>query len=163
MQHDDQIVYMDAVLRPNASLSPRGFAIIMSAIGTISFLVGVSFISMGAIPVAGFMGLDALAIWLAFRHSFRQQREETHILITGDQLSLRHTSPKQEPKYAQFPPAFVRVELDEHANGQTSLRIEHGKRAFIIGRFLTISERESLALAMRRALQQARAERYQTI
>lgn len=163
MKTENQIVYMDAILRPNASLSPRGFAIIMSVIGSISFLVGLSFISMGALPIAGFMGLDALAVWLAFRHSFRQQREETRVLITGDQLSLSHTSPNRESKYVQFPPAFVRVELDEHANGNTSLRVEHGQRAFIIGRFLTISERKSLANAMRRALRQAREERYQTI
>jgi uncharacterized membrane protein len=55
----------------------------MSIVGVVSFLTGMAFLSMGAVPVIGFFGLDALAIWLAFRWSFRKQREETRIRITA--------------------------------------------------------------------------------
>ena len=59
MSAPNEIIYMDAVLRPNQSLSQRGFAIVMAVVGGVSFLTGIAFISMGAIPVIGFFGLDA--------------------------------------------------------------------------------------------------------
>jgi uncharacterized membrane protein len=40
------------------------------------------------------------------------------------------------------------------------LRIEHGRTAFVIGRFLTPKERKSLAEGLRTALQRARCERH---
>ena len=114
MSQIDEVIYFDAVLTPNRSLSPRGFAVLMTVVGVASFACGVAFLSMGAFPVVGFFGLDALAVYIAFRSSFRRQRE----------------------------------------------RIEHGRTAYVIGRFLTCPERKSLSIAIRAALQNARAERH---
>ncbi|MFN3609851.1 MAG: DUF2244 domain-containing protein, partial [Hyphomonas sp.] len=73
---------MDAVLTPNRSLSRKGFLIAMTAIAGTFFLTGLIFLSMGALPILGFMGLDVLAIWLAFHVSYRRQREETRVTVT---------------------------------------------------------------------------------
>ena len=139
MTEVQEIIYFDAMLTPNRSLSPRGFAIVMAVVGGLSFLYGVAFVSMGAFPILGFFGLDALAIYLAFRWSFRQQREERTV---------------------EVPSAFARVEIEEPLTLTSWLRIEHGRTAYVIGRFLTPPERKSLAKAIRRALLDARAERY---
>lgn len=155
-----EIIYMDAVLTPNRSLSPKGFAVVMTVVGVISFIAGMAFLSMGALPVVGFFGLDALAIWLAFRWSFRQQEEQTRVIVTTDTLKLHHRSAKGAIKEATLPSAFARVELDEPLTPQSWLRIEHGQKAYIIGRFLTLPERKSFARALRSALQAARSERH---
>ena len=160
MTEDKDILYMDAVLRPNQSLSQRGFAIVMAIVGGVSFLTGIAFISMGAIPVIGFFGLDALAFYFAFRMSFRKQREETRIIVTAKELRLTHTRANGAEKSASLPSAFARVELAEPLTANSWLRIEYGKTAYVIGRFLTLPERKSLARAIRAALHDARHERH---
>lgn len=159
MSEPTEIIYMDAVLQPNRSLSEKGFLRVMIFVGAVSFVTGMAFISLGAIPVIGFFGLDALVFYLAFRASFRKQREETRIVVTARDVRLSHRKANGKEKTATIPSAFARVELDEPLTAQSWLRIEYGKTAYIIGRFLTPPERKSLANAIRAALQQARLER----
>lgn len=155
-----QHVYFDAVLTPNRSLSEKGFVMIMCAFGAVSFITGMAFLSMGALPVVGFFGLDAFALYLAFRWTFRRQREETRIRIYSDSVQLDHQKATGKTKSATLPTAFTRVELEHPLRPNSWLRLEHGRTAFIIGRFLTLEERHSLAEALRSALLMARSERY---
>ncbi|MFN4184703.1 MAG: DUF2244 domain-containing protein [Hyphomonas sp.] len=160
MLPDHETIYMDAVLTPNRSLSRKGFLIAMTAIAVTFFMTGLIFLSMGALPILGFMGLDVLAIWFAFHISYKRQREETRVTVTARTISLHHKDAKGREKHAELPAAFARIELEEPAGPTSWLRIEHGKTAWIIGRFLTPTERSSLAKALRQALLAARAERY---
>ena len=63
-----------AVLTPNRSLSPKGFLIFMLVLGSLSFTIGLYFLSAGAWPIFGFMGLDVLLVYWAFRVNFRSAR-----------------------------------------------------------------------------------------
>jgi uncharacterized membrane protein len=152
-------VYMDAVLTPNRSLSDRGMVFLVGGIAVLFFLSSLVFLQMGALPVLGFFGLDLLAIWLAFRLSFRRQREQTRIVVTANTLQLHHRDARGREKRAEVPSAFARIELDEPLSPTSWLRVEYGQTAYVIGKFLTPDERRSLAQAMRGALQAARAER----
>ncbi len=158
MNHGETI-YLDATLTPNRSLSERGFAIGMAAIAVVFFLTGLLFYSMGAVPILGFFGLDMFAVWLAFRLSFRKLREQTRVVVTARSIRMHHIDPKGREKEAEVPSAFARVELAEPVTHASWLRIEHGRTAFVIGRFLTPEERQSFAGALREALAAARAER----
>ena len=62
------------VLHPHRSLSPRGFLILMSAIGLVSFVMGMVFLLIGAWPVMGFFGLDVALIYFAFKLNYRSGR-----------------------------------------------------------------------------------------
>lgn len=159
MTETAETIYLDARLTPNRSLSERGFAIGMAIVAVVFFLTGLMFWSMGAAPILGFFGLDMLAIWLAFRLSFRKLREETHITVTARNIRMVHTDAKGREKTAEVPTAFARVELDEPVLPTSWLRIEHGRTAWVIGRFLTPDERKSFAGALRKALIAARSER----
>lgn len=154
-----QTIYMDALLEPNRSLSPKAFQLVMAVIVTASIGAGMLYLFAGAWPVVGFFGLDALVLWAMFRWSFRQQRQRTRVRITAERVFLHHLSPDGSEKEAEIPTAFARVELDEPLAWDSWLRIEHGQRAYIIGRFLTPKERKSLAEALRSALIRARSER----
>ena len=160
MKSPPNIIYFDATLTPNRSLSPRAFAIVMAVIGATSFLAGLSFVSMGAYPVIGFFGLDALAIWLAFRWSFRTLRQKTRIQVTAETIELSHAQPGQTPRQASIPTAFARVEMHYPPRRPSELRIAHGQAAWVIGRFLTPNERTSLLEALSDAIRRARMERY---
>ena len=83
MTPPDETLYLDATLTPNRSLSERGFAIGMAIVAVVFFLTGLMFYSMGAVPILGFFGLDMVAVWLAFRLSFRKLEQETHVTVTA--------------------------------------------------------------------------------
>ena len=109
MTEPAETIYLDALLTPNRSLSERGFAIGMAIVAVVFFLTGLMFWSMGAAPILGFFGLDMLAVWLAFRLSFRKLREQTHITVTARQIRMRHLDAKGREKIAEVPTAFARV------------------------------------------------------
>jgi uncharacterized membrane protein len=159
MSETTETVYLDAVLTPNRSLSERGFAVGMAIVAVVFFLTGLLFWTMGAGLILGFFGLDLLAIWLAFRLSFRQQRVQTRVTVTARSLRMLHTDANGRQSTAEVPTAFARVELDEPLTPVSWLRIEHGRSAWVIGRFLNLDERKSFAGALRRAVAAARPER----
>ncbi|MEP1144684.1 MAG: DUF2244 domain-containing protein [Henriciella sp.] len=160
MKPTTEITYLDATLTPNRSLSPRAFTIVMGVVAVMSFGAGLAFVSMGAFPVIGFFGLDALAIWLAFRWNFRKLKQETRVRVTADQIQVEHTTPGRAPLKAKLPTAFARVSLDYPERRPSELKLSHADKAWIIGRFLTPAERKSLKTALETAIRKARNERY---
>ncbi|MEM7492848.1 MAG: DUF2244 domain-containing protein [Pseudomonadota bacterium] len=153
-------IYFDATLTPNRSLSPRAFLIVMCIVGGVSFLAGMMFLSMGAFPVLGFFGLDALLIYLCFRFSQRSQRQVTRVKVTTDKIDLVHEEPGRKTKSAQIPTAFARVNLEFPERAPSELQIAYRGQAWVIGRFLTPGERKSLKKALEDAIFHARNERY---
>jgi len=162
MQTEPATIYFDATLTPNRSLSPRAFTIVMVIVVAMSFIAGLSFVSLGAFPVIGFFGLDALAIWAAFRLSFRSLKQETRLRITAGQIEMRHTHPGQKPREASLPTAFTQVRLDYPDRKPSELKLAHAGKAWVIGRFLTPPERKSLKAALEIAISRAQDERYST-
>lgn len=160
MSAPETIVYLDATLTPSRSLSPRAFTITMAIIAGVSFLAGLSFMRMGAYPVIGFFGLDALAIWLAFRYSFRQLEQKTCVRVTAKSVDLQHFKPGKDTKHVSIPTTFAQVRLEYPDRRPSELSIAHAGTAWVIGRFLTPNERKSLKSALTLAIQHARAERY---
>ena len=160
MTPTDQIIYFDATLSPNRSLSPRAFVIVMSIVGCVSFVAGLLFVSQGAFPVIGFFGLDALAIWFALRWNARQLKQETRIRVTAETIEMEHLVPGKAPKCASVPTTFARIDLAYPERAPSILSISHGAASWAIGSYLTGGERRSLAKALKAAIQRARAERY---
>lgn len=153
-------VYLDAVLEPQRSLSPRGFDRLMVGLAAFNFIVGVGFILAGALPVVGFMGLDVLLLWLAFRASFRAQTARTFVRVTADAVDVRKIDGNGRERRARLPAGFARVELDRNADGPNALRLKASSRAYAIGEHLTRRERESFARRLTEALAEARRERH---
>lgn len=160
MQTTAKTIYFDATLTPNRSLSPKAFMVVMGIVAAMSFIAGLAFVSMGAFPVIGFFGLDALLIWLAFRWSFRTQKQETRVRITAEEIDLVHSVPGKTPRSAKLPTAFARVSLDFPERRPSELKLAHADKAWVIGRFLTPAERKSLKDALETAIWKARNERY---
>lgn len=147
-----------AILRPHRSLSPKGFQLLMVAIGICTFSIGLAFWLMGAWPVVGFCGLDILLIQLAFRLNYRAARATEEISLTRDRLSVRKVSWQGDAVETGFNPYWARLEVDRDPYmGVTGVRIaSHGAR-LDIARFLGPRERESFADALSAALARARA------
>jgi uncharacterized membrane protein len=148
-----------AVLTPNRSLGPRGFLVFMAAISTVSFATGLMFYLMGAWPVMGFMGLDVLLVYIAFRVNFRALRVYETVDLTEDALTVTRVAPSGRAQSWHFNPYWVRLNLDERVGRTSELSIaSHGER-LVFASFLTDPEREDFAGALNQALREARQPR----
>src|SRR5262245_5532237 len=153
-------IYLDAVLEPPRSLSPRGFSRVMLALGSLSFLFGIGFLANGAWPITGFMGLEVLALWLVFRISFRKQLARTYVRVTAEDVLVRKVDGWGRERRACLASPFARVEYDHAADGPNALRLASSSTAYALGEFLTPKERESFARRLDQALLDARRERH---
>lgn len=150
-------VVFDAVLTPHRSLSPRGFFVLMTAIGTVSFIAGLAFFLIGAWPVVGFLGLDVLLVYIAFRANFRHARMYETVTLTRDDLVVQRVSPRGDAQRWRFQPAWLQVLMDDPPAHDSRLTLRSHGRSLCVGDFLTAEERADFARALRRALAQASA------
>ena len=156
-QHGDEPeVLFDAVLTPHRSLSPRGFLALMLAIGGVSFAAGMVFFLVGAWPVLGFLGLDVLLIYFAFKLSYRSARGYESLHLTREDLTVRSVDPRGRERCWRFQPAWLQVEMDDPPRHESRLELRSHGRTLAIGAFLTPGERLDLARALRDALERAR-------
>jgi uncharacterized membrane protein len=145
-----------AVLAPHRSLPPSGFLALMIGVGIVSFIAGVAFWLMGAWPVVGFFGLDALLIYGAFRLNYRSGRLRETVELLPDALTVTRFHPSGRREEFTFNPYWVRVELTESRDGRTDLRLRLHDRVVSFGRFLTDDERRDLAGTLSGALTASR-------
>jgi uncharacterized membrane protein len=146
-----------ALLTPHRSLNRTGFVVVMAFLSVVSFATGVAFLMMGAWPVFGFLGLDVLAIYVAFRINFRRARACEQISVTPSALRLRRVSHRGHVVEWVFNPLWVR--LDREADDEYGLEhlylTSRGKRV-AIGSFLSPDEKASFSNALIAALNAAR-------
>ena len=148
---------LDVVLYPNRSLGTTGFALLMTAIVLVSVAVGAGFMMVGAWPVTGFLGLDVLLVYLAFRWNDRQARRAEFVRLDGDGLSVRRLEPDGHSQCWRFEPYWVRVSLEQVGRHDRRLVLRSHGRQVVIGAFLTQDERQELAHALEAALREHRA------
>ena len=147
----------DALLRPHRSLGPRGFWLLMAVVSLICFTAGVAFTAVGAWPVFGFFGLDVLAIYIAFRVSYRQARLFETVRLLSDALEVRRVHPNGRVEAWSLAPNWLSVEVESfQGSNRGAIRLRSHGRELRIGRFLTPDERLSLADALTEALRRWR-------
>lgn len=152
----EERVHFDAVLNPHRSLGPRGFLILMLALGGVSFVAGMVFLVLGAWPVMGFFGFDMLLIYVAFKLNYRSGKLVEAVRLTDRQLSIRRIHPGGRTREWNFEPYWVRVEMDDPPEHASQLTLSSHGRSLTIGAFLTPEERLELARALTDALARLR-------
>ena len=143
-----------ATLTPHRSLSRQGFVAVMAAIVAVNLAGGIVFSVIGAWPVTGFMGLDVVLVWWAFRANFAAARRAERIEITELELVMEHLAEGRPRRERRFVRRWVRVELEEDRNRDligSLFLTSHGIRTEI-GRFLSPAERQELARELKSAL-----------
>jgi uncharacterized membrane protein len=155
--HAQEPTIFSAVLTPNRSLSRKGFLIFMLILGSLSFTFGLYFLSAGAWPVFGFLGLDVLLVYWAFRVNYRSARAYEVVTVTPSELTVRKVSYHGRVRQWTLNPVWVRLDRDEHREFgiERLFLVSHGRRLPIAG-FLGAREKESFALALSGALAEAK-------
>jgi len=114
---------------------------------------------MGAWPIFGFLGLDVLLVYIAFRLNYRSGRAFELVDVTRDQVLVTRVHPDGRREEFEFNPFWARVLLKEWPNGRTELRLVAQGRELLFGQFLTDDERRDFASALKGALIEARGAR----
>src|SRR6266853_5357912 len=146
-----------ALLTPHRSLNSTGFLVLMGFLSSVSFAAGLAFLLMGAWPVLGFFGLDALAIYWAFRINFRHAKATEEIWVTPSELRVRRVSHRGHVVEFVLNPLWVRLDQKTHSEfGIEKLYLVSKGRRVSIASFLGPDEKASFAKALLAALQTAR-------
>jgi uncharacterized membrane protein len=147
----------DQRLQPHRSLGPRGFRFLMLGCCAVSTLYSLPFYLMGAWPVVGFLGLDVLLLYIAFRANFRAARAYELLRLTSLELLFARISSRGERKEWRFNPVWVRFERVEHEEfGTQRLALVSRGRSVEVGRFLGPDQKAALAKSFSAALAKAR-------
>lgn len=142
-----------ALLVPYRSLGPRGFAVVMAFVGLVSLATGLGFLARGAWPVFGFLGLDVLLVWWAFRASFRSAKAREEVSLSRTDLAIRKISPRGVVREAHHNPFWARFSVARHEEiGITRMSVDSNRISTEIGGFLNPDDRASFAREFNRAL-----------
>lgn len=152
-------LYMDAEIRPNRSLSPRGFIILISIITVMNCASAAVFLTMGATFVPIFLGADLLAVVVAFLASFRAQRMVERVQVTPHDIAVIYETPTFRREIWRSPTAFTRIAVEREDERAVALKLSLSGREVAVAVALSPRERADFAHALERAVGQARRHR----
>jgi uncharacterized membrane protein len=144
---------LDLVLRPHRSLTPRGFHALMAVLIAFGVISGVMFLLLGAWPVLGFLGLDLLLVYLAFRVSYAGGRVYERIRLSPEALVVDRVDRWGRQRRFELPPQWLRVEVDA---GASRLRLASRGSSIDIAAFLPSDELDDVAEIIRAAIARLR-------
>lgn len=130
---------------------------LMLLLGAVNFAVGVMFLMMGAWPIIGFLGLDVLLVYIAFRSNYSAAAAHEIVDLTPDLLRITRVTAKGERKFFDFNPYWVRLHVTNGPEGSTSLKIALHGNEFEFGSHLNHDERRDFASVFKGALARARS------
>ncbi len=150
-------IYMDAEIKPNRSLSERGFILLISVITVANVASAIAFLNMGASLVPIFLGVDVLAITVAFLASFRAGRQIERVKVSASDVVITYETPHASRVVWESPTAFTRVatERDED-NRVIALKVMLSGRHAAVAVALSPGERGEFAKALENAIWRAK-------
>ena len=151
--------YMDAVITPHRSLSERGFIVLIAVVTVSNCISSAVFVHLGATLVPIFMGLDVLAVLVAFMVSFASARRVERVRVTAREVLVTHEAPNWRRVVWESPTAFTRVAVEREEDRTIGLRLALSGREVAVAQSLSPRERGEFAKALERAIGEARRER----
>lgn len=141
------------VITPHRALDSKSFRTVMTLCCLATIVSSIPFIVIGAWPVAGFFGLDLVALYAAFHLNFRSARSFEEVVLTPIELLFRRVTHRGERREWRFNPLWTKLdrETDDEFGCRSIALVSRGERV-VIARDLSPHERASLADALSTAL-----------
>jgi uncharacterized membrane protein len=153
--------FMDAVITPHRSLSSRGIIILIGVLTVINAVSAAFFLAIGAGPIPIFLGLDVLAVIIAFSASNAAAGRTERVQVTATEVRVLRQSPREALTVWVSPTAFTRIALIGGPGGDGDLRLRLSDREIAIARALSRPERLAFAKALDLAVWRARTGLFQ--
>lgn len=146
-----------ARLRPHRSLTGRGLRIVLAVVVVSASITGMMFLSLGAWPIVGFLGLDVVLVIWALASSLKAGKRFEEVTLWRDQLEFKQVDGAGHETLTRFDPRFVKLVVDRDFNERTTaLHLRSSERDMELGAFLGQDEKSSFAKAFGTALKRAR-------
>jgi len=150
-------LYMDAEIKPNRSLSERGFIILISVITVANVASAVVFVRMDAHYVLPFLGIDLLAVVVAFLASYRSGRVIERVRVSPAEVRITYETAKAIRVVWESPTAFTRVTTERDDEDRVmALRLALSGRHTTVAAALSPGERGEFAKALEDAIWRAK-------
>jgi uncharacterized membrane protein len=144
-------------LTPYRSMTPRAFKNFIIGFCCVNLVLSAPFFILGAWPVVGFMGLDVLALYIAFRINFRSADAYETVELTALELVFAKVTARGQREVWRFNPSWVRLEQETHEEfGTERVALVSRGQSVEIGAFLGPEQNAALARDLARALADAR-------
>jgi len=153
------LLYMDAEIRPNRSLSERGFIVLITVVTVANCASAAVFLAVGATFVPFFLGLDLLAVVVAFLVSFRAAKRIERVQVTASEIRVTHETPRWTRLVWESPTAFTRLHVEKEEERTVALKLALSGREAEVAAALSPRERADFAQALERAIWQAKRQR----
>lgn len=142
-----------AMIRPHRSLGRDGFRVMMIVCGLVALAACIRVIALGFWPVSGFIVVDLVGLYVAFRVSYRRARSFEEVVLTRIELMIRRVTHKGEAWEWRLNPLWTKLhrESDEEY-GLQRIALESRGQRIVIARELSPVERENFADAFGIAL-----------
>jgi uncharacterized membrane protein len=151
--------YMDAEIRPNRSLSERGFIVLIAVVTAANVASAAVFVAMGAMFVPIFLSVDLLAVIVAFLESFHAAKRIERVQVTSRDVRVTQETPRASQLVWESPTAFTRVHVEQEEGRTIGLKLALSGREVAVAAALSPRERAEFARALERAIWQAKRER----
>jgi uncharacterized membrane protein len=150
-------LYMDAEIKPNRSLSERGFIILICVITAANVASAIVFLRLHANVVPIFLGVDVLAVIVAFLASFKAGRVVERVQVSAAEVKVTYEAGDQVKVVWESPTAFTRVTTERDEDDRcTALRLALSGRQTAVAAALSPRERGEFAKALEDAIWRAR-------
>jgi uncharacterized membrane protein len=152
----DRPVY-SAVIRPHQSLSQDGFRIVMGLCCLVSLVTSIACWRAGFWPIAGFFGLDMLALYIALKVNFRRGRSFEEVAISPLEVFLARIDPRGVRREWRFNPLWTKLSrIDDDEFGLRTLTLTSRREHVVVARDASPDERAIVADGLTRALAQVK-------
>ncbi len=148
----DNTEIFSAKLTAHRSLSKTAFFVFMTSIAVFSFIVGLYFYSLGAWPIFGFLGLDILGIYYAFKLNYQAGETYETIHLSPEKLVIKRITASGQENSWSYNPYWVKLKLEERRGKAPLLSITSHGKSLVFGEFLIPDEKADFARAFSDAL-----------
>ena len=145
--------FLDITVLPYRSLSKKGFRNLMFIVSLIFFLVGGFFWYIGAWPVFGFLGLDVLLLYYAFKINYKAGEIFETVKIIQKNLLITRNFPSGKKQTWNLEPYWTKVEISNPARHQHNLIVKSKDKVVLLGSFLNYNDKRKLLTQIESALQ----------
>jgi uncharacterized membrane protein len=150
-------LFMDAVITPHRSLTPRGAMALIGAVTVFDTAMAVIFVAMGAAPIPIFLGIGLFAMVVALVVSNRAATRRERILVSAAEVRVVKEERGAEQLVWVSPTAFTRVSLSDAEDDEAALHLHLSDHALPVAQALSRRERREFAQALEAAIRRARA------
>jgi uncharacterized membrane protein len=150
---------MTWLIKRNCSASPMQLAAVFGSLVAVSFTFGAVFAALGLWMVLPFVGLELVAVAVAFLCYGRHAADVERIELDARCLSVERVEADRRTRW-ELDPRRVRIELDERGQGwgaRVRVRLESRGERIEVGRHLLDENRRQLARELRSALTSVQA------